>query len=209
MPATHRILIVDDESRPRDAFAALIGLDPDFVVAAKADSAQSALEYLDTMPVDIVVTDMAMPGPNGIQLTKAIRATHPQVRVLMLSSHDESLFAESALLAGASGYLMKGDAAELLAEALRHVASAGIYLSESMWSRLYRPPRGACLSDQEEAFLFALGRGNPPTRALASRLHKSEGFIEALSHRLMRKLGYLGPTELRLHAHRRQMVDAC
>lgn len=203
MTTTCRVLLVDDEAAPRQAFAQLIGFDKDFEVVATADGAASAMQQLGEARPDVLVADLSMPGPDGIQLTKAVRSFSPDVRVLILSSHDESLFAERALLAGASGYLMKVNAPPLIGDALRKVHAGGIYLSDGIWRQLYREPCTADLSGEEAALLDAIAIGNPPSRALAQVLDAPIGRIEQLTHDLMRKLGLIGHTELRLFAARR------
>ena len=198
-----RVLLVDDEPAPREAFAALIDAEDGYEVCGSVSSASEALQTLDSTHPDVVITDLNMPGgPDGIQLSKAIRTLHDCATVMVLSSHDESIFAERALLAGASGYLMKIDAPLELFDALNCVSQGGVYLSETMWNQLYHRPRSEDLSEDDRGLLSLLGARNPPLRRLVEISGLSEVQLVQRIHELTKRLGYVGQTQLRLYASR-------
>lgn len=198
-----RVLLVDDEPAPRKAFAALMSVHDGYEVCGSVDSAAQALRVLDTARPDIVITDLNMPGgPDGIQLSKAVRSLYETAAVMVLSSHDESVFAERALLAGASGYLMKIDAPLELFDALACVSTGGVYLSETMWTQLYHRPRCEDLTAADRHLLALLGARNPPIRNLVETSGMSEGQLLKRIQELAKRLGYVGQTQLRLYAAR-------
>lgn len=127
-----RILLVDDHAFVRRAIRRLIEVDADFEVVAEAENAEQALRAIRRCHPNVVVLDLALQRDDGIALTKAIHARHFALPILILSLHKETLFAEPALRAGASGYIMKNDAPEHLLPALREVISDRIYVSENI-----------------------------------------------------------------------------
>jgi len=136
---THRVVLVDDQEEIRTGLSDLIRSRPGFEVVGTAATASEALELLSGVETDLVVADLILgDGPDGIQLTKGIKARDPFVPVLVLSGRHESLFAERALLAGASGYLMKDQAMDMdvLFEAMETVTNHGVWLSKDMEERL-------------------------------------------------------------------------
>lgn len=198
-----RVLLVDDEPEPREAFAALIAVDERYEVCGSVPSAEHAIRSIKHTKPHVVITDLNMPGgPDGIQLSKAIRALYAGIRVMVLSSHDESVFAERALLAGASGYLMKIDAPVELFDALDCVSQGGVYISETMWTQLYRRPADIELTEQDRQLLTMLGHHNPPLSTLAEQSGLSEGQLNKRIQDLTERLGYVGQTQLRLYAAR-------
>ncbi len=198
-----RVLLVDDKPEPREAFSALIAEEDGFEVCGSVPSAADAMRALETKRPDVIITDLNIQGgPDGIQLSKAIRALDDGAAVMVLSGHDESVFAERALLAGASGYLMKVDAPLELFDALSCVSKGGVYLSETMWTQLYHRPLTEELTDQDRGFLTLLGTRNPPLRLLVEASGRSEGQLLKQMHELAQRLGYVGQTQLRLYAAR-------
>ena len=125
-----RILIVDDHPVVRQGLIQLINHEPDFVVSAEAENAAQALEVLEKKSVDIAVVDISLNGTNGIQLTEKIKSKYPDLPVLILTIHDEALYAKRALEAGARGYVNKREAAETVISAIRLVLSGKQYISE-------------------------------------------------------------------------------
>ncbi len=198
-----RVLLVDDEPEPREAFAALIAENDHYEVCGSVKCAAEAIESLDIGRPDVVITDLDMQfGPDGIQLSRAIRALYDRAAVMVLSSHDESAFAERALMAGASGYLMKVDAPLELFDALACVSQGGVYLSETMWAQLYHRPLSEELTDEDRGLLSLLGTRNPPLALLVDETGMCEGqLLKQLNH-LTQRLGYVGQTQLRLYAAR-------
>ena len=117
--AKHRVFVVDDHPIVRQGLALLIDQEPDLEVCGEAEEAESALAAIVAARPDVLLLDISLPGPDGIDLLKAIRATDPALPVLVLSMHDESVYAERALRAGANGYIMKQEATENVLVALR------------------------------------------------------------------------------------------
>src|SRR2546430_3619568 len=131
-----RILLVDDHPIVRQGLAELIDAEKDLTVCGTADSMNSALEHMVGLKPDLVVVDISLKGSNGIELLKNIKVRYPKMRVLMLSMHDEGLYAIRALRAGASGYIMKQEATEKVIEAARKVLNGEIYLSDRMEKKM-------------------------------------------------------------------------
>jgi DNA-binding NarL/FixJ family response regulator len=185
-----RVLIVDDHPIVRQGLEEMIGREPDLTVVAGADSAAKALEIVSTTPLDLAVIDITLTGANGIELIKNIRAQNASLPMLVLSMHDESLYAERALRAGAQGYVMKQEATSKLMIAIRRILEGQIYLSDAMNDRMVRKMIGGrtdadstdvdLLSDRELEVLQLIGRGRG-TRQIAEDLHLSVKTIE--SHR--------------------------
>jgi DNA-binding NarL/FixJ family response regulator len=125
-----RILIVDDHPVVRQGLIQLINHEPELVVSAEAENAAQALEVLEKESVDIAVVDISLNGTNGIQLTGIIKSKYPALPVLILTIHDESLYAKRALEAGAKGYVNKCEAADTIITAIHSVLSGKQYISE-------------------------------------------------------------------------------
>jgi DNA-binding NarL/FixJ family response regulator len=186
----HRILIADDHALFRKGVAGLIATTPDFEVCAEASSPKETLSVLREVPIDIALLDLSFQGTNGIELAKQIRAEHPGVRTILISMHDEDVYALRALKSGAQGYLMKRENPAMLLDALRKVAAGSIFLSPRVTESLvYRTVRAEgtasspidLLSDRELEVLQLFGEGFG-TQAIAERLHLSPKTVE--THRL-------------------------
>ncbi len=127
-----RILVVDDHPVVRKGLTLLINSESDLMVCAEAENAAQALEVLEKESVDIAVVDISLNGTNGIQLTEKIKSKYPDLPVLILTIHDEAVYAKHALEAGAKGYVNKREAAETVIAAIRLVLSGKQYLKEQM-----------------------------------------------------------------------------
>lgn len=127
-----KILIVDDHTVVRQGLVLLINQEPDLVVCSEAENASQALEAIENQQVDLVIVDISLDGPNGIQLTERIKSQHPQLPVLVLTMHDEELYVKRAFQAGAKGYITKHEAAETIIIAIRLILSGKDYISETM-----------------------------------------------------------------------------
>jgi len=125
-----RILVVDDHAIVRAGLTLLINQEPDFVVCAEAKNADQALEAIEKHQVDLAIVDISLEGTNGIQLTKKIKSQRPHLPVLILTMHDEVLYAKRAFRAGAQGYVTKHRATETIITAIRQVLSGEIHVSE-------------------------------------------------------------------------------
>lgn len=185
-----RVMVVDDESDVRTGLAELLATQAGFVVVGAVASAREAGELMDELPVDLVVVDLVLgEGPDGIQLTKSIKARFPLLPVLVLSGRDESLFAERALVAGASGFVMKDQAAEVLFDAIHTVLHHGVWLSAGLRERLLptslvRADVSSIRDELSQRVISEVRRGNRTVdglaRALAVPLHAVEHALEAI-----------------------------
>ncbi len=203
--AEKRLLIVDDHPVLRHGVSQFLGQYEGFTVCGEADSAQSALEAMRKLRPDVALIDVSMPGTNGIELIKLMLAEQPRILILMLSMHDESLYALRALRAGAKGYVSKQQAMGQLIEALRKVMDGGIYVSPQFSERLvFKAIHGSesdlgspvdTLSDRELEVLQHFGRGKT-TRQIADGLHLSVKTIETHRAHIKEKLGFKDAEEM-------------
>lgn len=212
MPEPARVLVVDDHPILRHGIAELVNREPDLRVVAEADDTAGALTFLARESCDLAVVDISLGGVSGLELLRTVRHRHPGVRSLVLSMHDESVYAERALRVGASGYIMKQEATKLIVPALRQIHSGQIFLSERMRQRLLsrwiEPPgsdRPASLLDRlsdRELEVLRLIAGGLKTGEIAQHLHRSVNTIEAHRASLKRKLGVETSAELARAAFR-------
>ena len=136
--AKHRVFVVDDHPIVRQGLALLIDQEPDLEVCGEAEEAETALAAISAARPDVLLLDISLPGPDGIDLLKAIRATDTTLPVLVLSMHDESVYAERALRAGANGYIMKQEATENVLVALRRILRREVYVSDRIATSMLR-----------------------------------------------------------------------
>jgi len=193
-----RIMIVDDHPLMRRGFSDAISEEPALEVCGEASSAEEAWELLKSLhpAPDLMIVDLALPGMSGLDLLKKVTASHDKVRMLVASMHDETLFAERCLRAGAMGYVSKAVAPEQMVEAIHHVLDGEVYLSPKMTRRLLRGVAGGqqvgtssieSLSDRELEVFSWIGRGMT-TRAIAEKLHLSVKTIETYRENIKNKL---------------------
>jgi DNA-binding NarL/FixJ family response regulator len=202
---TKRILVVDDHPILRRGVTALIADEHDMFVCGEAETAPGALEVMRTCKPDLALIDVSMPGTNGIELIKLMLAEQPRLAILMLSMHDESLYALRALRAGAKGYVMKSEAMGSVIGAIREVLNGGIYVSPRFSERLVFKAIQSLdggmgspvdqLSDREIEVLRLLGRGFA-TREVASELNLSIKTIETHRAHIKEKLGFKDAGEM-------------
>ena len=194
----HRVFVVDDHPIVRQGLALMIDQEPDLVVCGAAEEAESALAAISASRPDVLVLDISLPGPDGIDLLKAIRATDPTLPILVLSMHDELTYAERALRAGANGYIMKQEATENVLVALRRILRHELYLSDRIANRMLRQwvlhgGRGtpeapiARLSDRELEVFRLIGAGLG-TRQIADELRISIKTVESYQAHIKEKL---------------------
>ena len=200
-----RILVVDDHPIVRQGLSQLINREPDLTVCGEAHDASSALEAIVASRPDLLIVDISLEGPDGLDLLKTIRLRDASLPVLILSMHDEFLYAERALRAGASGYIMKQAATDGLLVAIRKILGGDIYLSERMAARLLRQLASHAapvsrspledLSDRELEVFRLIGQGHG-TREIAEMLHVSVKTIEAYQAHIKEKLSLKNSREL-------------
>ncbi len=205
----HRILLVDDHPMLRRGLADLISHEPDLAICGEAESAAAAMRVVGESNPDLAVVDLTLKDVNGLELIRQIAAHRPPVKVLVCSMHDEKIYAERALRAGAMGYLNKGEAADTVVEAIRQVLGGKIHLSRHMADLLLHRVRdgrqqleGAPvdrLTDREIEVFGMLGKGLS-TREIAARLKLSVKTIDAHRQKIKSKLDLDGSNELVQHA---------
>ena len=201
-PAT-QILIVDDHPIIREGMTLLLNLQEDLHVCGAAGSAEEALVAMERQP-DMAIVDISLQSDSGLELVRTLRHRYPDLAILVLSMHDESLFAERALRSGANGYLMKLEATEHVLSAIREILAGNIYLSATMHEKLARAlavphtkPEGriAGLSGREFEVLHLIGLGFS-TREIAQKLNRSVKTIEAHQANIKEKLNIRSGKEL-------------
>jgi len=204
-----RVFVVDDHPIVRQGLAQLINREPDLIVCGEAEEAASALQAIISDKPDILIVDISLNGPDGLDLLKNIRLRYPTLPVLILSMHDESIYAERALRAGANGYIMKHEAAEKVLGAVRQVLNHEVYVSERVANRILhhyisgssageKSPL-ADLSDRELEVFRLIGEGHS-TRTIAEELHLSIKTVESYQAHIKDKLSLKNGRELVQHA---------
>ncbi len=188
----------------REGLAQLIEHETDLKTAAQADSAAQAMQLMATSLPDLLLLDISLPDKSGLELIKDVRTLYPALPILVVSMHDESLYAERVLRAGGRGYIMKQEGGKKLMQAIRQVLAGQIYVSERISAKILENFSGhhgdsgspvEKLSDREfEVFQF-LGRGEG-TRQIAKRLHLSVKTVEVHRANIRKKLGLGAGAEL-------------
>jgi len=202
----HRILIVDDHPLFRHGIGDLINAEPDLEVCGEADNAPSALEGIRHLGPDLVTIDISLRGANGIELLKSIKAEHPKLPLLVLSMHDESLYALRALRAGARGYIMKQEALDRVMSAIHQVLRGELYVSPSMSGRMIEEfVQGGSgnggssiadkLTDRELEILQLIGQGHG-VQQIARELNLSAKTVETHRAHIKEKLNFQTAREL-------------
>lgn len=201
-----RVLILDDHPIMLLGIAQLIDAEENLEVCGKTGSVTEALVLMNDVKPDLLLTDLSLPEKHGLELIKDVQILHPDCRILVLSMHDESLYAERVLRAGARGYLMKKSAAEHLISAIHCVLGGGIYLSKSMaesmlemFSRQKKSSEAsssvAVLTDRELEIYQLIGSGKS-SRQIAEQLHISARTVDAHRAHIKEKLRITDGTAL-------------
>lgn len=201
-----KVLVVDDHPIVREGLAQMINREPDLSVCGDAADMQKAVQLTDALKPDILIVDISLNGPDGLDLLKHIRAQDPGLPVLVLSMHDESIYAERALRAGANGYIMKQEATDNVLDALRRILNREVYVSPRVANKMLQQFVGAThsdkshssvddLSDRELEVLRLIGAGHG-TRQIAEELHLSVKTVETYQAHLKEKLALRNAREL-------------
>jgi DNA-binding NarL/FixJ family response regulator len=200
-----KIYLVDDHPLMRKGIAMTLDLEMDFEVCGQAESAEEAISDIPAKKPDIVVIDISLPGMNGIELIKHLKAQNPDLLMLVVSRHDEDMYAERAIKAGARGYLMKMEAGDVIVNAIRRILKGQIYLSEEINNKLLmgmmsggqvgRSSPLEVLSDRELEVFELIGNGST-TREIAERMHVSIKTVESYRTRIKTKLDISTGNEL-------------
>jgi len=202
MTEPRRVFLVEDHPVMREGYAALFARSPGLAVCGEAADATEALVRIREVEPDLALIDLALPGTSGLELIRQLRAFQPDLRVLVVSAHSETLYAERALRAGAQGYVMKDEAPATIVDAARAVLDGDRYLSPAMRSRGVAlddanneddPVRQ--LSNRELEVFRHLGRGRS-TREIADALYLSPKTVETYRANIKSKLGIRTAPEL-------------
>jgi DNA-binding NarL/FixJ family response regulator len=203
------VLIVDDHPIIRFGLAKIINSQPDFAAIGEADDAATAMEAIKTLKPDCAVIDISLKNSSGLELIKDIRIRYSNLPILAISMHDESLYAERVLRAGAQGYIMKEEATENLVTAIRKVMSGQVYTSSRMAAKMVRKLISGKagtntspverLSDRELEVFSLIGQGYG-TRQISEKLYLSIKTIETYRAHIKEKLGFASATELLQYA---------
>ena len=205
MSSKNKILLVDDHPLVREWLGNLINDELQFEICGETGNAREALQLIGTLKPDIVMVDLSLEGGSGIELIKDISAVHPAVATIVLSMHDEALYAERAMRAGARGYIMKREATNKVPEAIRAVLAGELYFSQAVNAQLAQklarstvalpetPEAG--LSDRELEVFELLGRGQT-TRQISGQLNLSFKTVQVYCGRIKEKLNLANVNEL-------------
>jgi len=198
MTSTTKVFLVDDHPLVRESLASLIERQPDLSVCGEADNPAEALAGIAVSRPDVAIVDLSLGERTGLDLIRDLKTSHPRVAVLVLSMHDEQLYAERALRAGARGYIMKREATRNVILAIRRVREGRVVVSEALAETLAARLVGgvsggpdspvATLSDRELEVFRLVGEGRT-TRQIADTLHLSIKTVQAYYARIKDKLG--------------------
>jgi DNA-binding NarL/FixJ family response regulator len=199
-----RVMLVDDHPIVRQGLANLIDAEDDLMVCGQQADAREALDAIPEARPDVVLIDISLGERSGLELVKDIRGRFPELPMLVLSMHDESLYAERALRAGARGYVMKHQATEKVMQGIRSVLQGELYVSETIAARMIKGNVNTKLgdenplqrlSDRELEVFMMIGNGMG-TRDIASKLILSVKTVEAHREHIKEKLNLKNGTEL-------------
>ena len=208
----HKIFIVDDHPIVRQGLVQMVNGENDMIVVGEGEDAYGSLRLIRNAKPDLVLLDISLKDSDGIELVKELKAQEPELPALILSMHDESLYAERALRAGARGYIMKQEAPAMLVSAMRCVLGGEIYVSEKMSAALLQRMVGGSakkqgalpldrLTDREMEVFRMIGSGKP-VREIAENLFLSVKTVEAHREHIKEKLGFKTSAELLRYAIR-------
>lgn len=201
----HKIYIVEDHPVMRRGYAYLVDAEMDLEICGETGNALDALEEIPEVEPDLVIVDLTLEGMGGLELIKRLQAKHPELPILVVSMHDESLYADRALQAGARGYIMKSEVEAEVVKAIRRILEGGVFLSDELSTKILLQYTGADLgedlspmeqlSDRELEVFEYMGRGFT-TREIAEKLVLSPKTIDSYRARVKDKLSIESNAEL-------------
>lgn len=211
MSKSKQIYLIDDHPLMRKGLAMTLENEVGFEVCGQAESAEEGMNQILKLKPDAAVVDISLPGMNGIELVKNLLHQMPELKILIVSRHDEELYAERAIRAGAKGYLMKLEAVDVLVNALRQILNGGIYLSDKIGNKLLMKMATGnssksdnpldLLSDRELEVFELTGKGMS-TKEIGKKLHISVKTVESHRANIKDKLHINTANELMRHAVR-------
>lgn len=199
-----KIFIVDDHPMMREGLTQLIAQEKDLAVCGQAEDAAEALDQIEKLKPDLALVDITLRSTNGLELIKDLRIRAPLTAILVISMHDESLYAERVLRAGGRGYIMKQEGGKKLMEAIRHMLGGKIYVSEKMSAKILDIFSGRRtessspvekLTVREFEVFQLLGQGRS-TKEIADKLHVSTKTVEVHRVNIKQKLNVTTAPEL-------------
>jgi DNA-binding NarL/FixJ family response regulator len=204
-----RILLVDDHAVVRFGIAQLINRQSDLVVCGEEEDARKALDAIIRLKAELVIADLSLKDSSGLELIRNIKAQFPSIPILVVSVHDETVYAEIAFRAGALGYLMKQEALEKIVTAIRRVLSGSVYVSDALGAKMLQQqvrghtdvqqPAIKSLSDREVEVFHLIGQWKK-TKEIAGELHLSVKTVEYYREQIKRKLNLKDASELTQYA---------
>jgi two-component system, NarL family, response regulator NreC len=211
-----RILIVDDHEIVRAGMRMLLEAEPDIEVVGEANNGKAAMEFVEQYPVDIIIMDVSMPEMNGVEATQLIKAKYPDMKILALTIHEGQEYFFQMLQAGASGYVPKRAASEILLQALRHVAQGNVYIEPQITKLLVtdyirRVQSGSeknsydGLTEREQEVLMHIAE-DCTNQEIANLLHISIKTVERHRENIMEKLNLHTRIELTKYAIRKGLI---
>lgn len=209
-----RILVADDHAIVREGLKQILAKQTDMVVTGEAANGNDVLQMVRRENWDVLVTDMSMPGRNGVELIKLVKEARPKLPVLVLSMYDESQYAVRAMRAGAAGYINKESASEQLVSAIRSVAAGGVHVSATVAAALLQTVQGKPansalpheqLSDREMQVLQMIAAGSTITE-IANKLALSPKTVSTHKARLLEKMHMSNQAELIRYAIEQRLV---
>jgi two-component system invasion response regulator UvrY len=208
-----RVLIVDDHPMVRRGLRETLAAEPGITVVAEAARSEEVLGALATHPCDLILLDLSLPGRGGLEVIEDVRRDYPKVRVLIVSTHDESQYAVRAIRAGAAGYLTKNSAPEELVQAVRSVVSTGRYISESVASALIEYARHESAGSRHDTLsnreleVFRLLTAGRTMSQIADELSLSVKTVSTYRTRLAEKLGVNSTADMVRYAIEHKLFD--
>jgi len=204
-----RILLVDDHAVVRFGIAQLINRQSDLVVCREEEDARKALDSIIRLKADLIIADLSLKDSSGLELIRNIKAQFPSLPILVVSIHDETVYAEIAFRAGALGYLMKQEALEKIVTAIRRVLAGSVYVSDALGAKMLQQqvrghtdvqqPAIKSLSDREVEVFHLIGQWKK-TKEIAGELHLSVKTVEYYREQIKKKLNLKDASELTQYA---------
>jgi DNA-binding NarL/FixJ family response regulator len=211
---TIRVVIADDHALMREGLRRILATDPAFTIVGEAKDGHEALAAVRAGGFDVLLLDLSMPGRGGIELVRQVKTERPELKVLVLSMHDEQQFAERAIRAGASGYLTKDTAGTQLVAALHKIAAGGLFITPAVAEALAMRLQGPAdelphkrLSDREHEVFLLLAAGESLT-AIAQRLHLSVKTVSTHKTHIFEKMKLGSLAELVRYALAHDLLDS-
>jgi DNA-binding NarL/FixJ family response regulator len=209
-----RVFIADDHAIVREGLRRILAADPSLQVVGEAANGHDVLKAARAGGFEVMLLDLSMPGRSGVELIRQIKSEQPDVRVLVLSMHDEQQYAVRAIRAGASGYLTKDTAAQQLVAAIRKIASGGLFITpavaEALAAGLQAPTEEAAhkrLSDREYEVMLLLAAGHSVS-GIAEGLHLSVKTVSTHKTHILEKMNLGSLAELVRYAITHRLIES-